>query len=443
MPVPRACAALLACSFAAGVAAGTAASAPPGAAPGPWIGTWAAAPQQPFAGATAHWRDATLRLVVHASAGGGRARVRIANTYGDAPLVIGAAHLARRAAGADIVPASDRTLRFGGAASIAIAPGASALSDPVDLDVPPLADLAVSLYLPRATAATTSHALALQTSYVSRTGDASGAAQFPVGAQIDEWPFLTGIDVQPANPRAATVVAFGDSLVDGDGSSPGANRRFPDVLAARLQAAGAATGVLDEGLIGNRLLRASPAGPGNPLGPAFGDAGVDRFERDVLSQAGVAAVVVRIGSNDIGLAGAIAPASDRPTLAALVAGFRGLVERAHRRGVRVVAMTCPPFEDAAPVPNYWAPDKEPLRLQLNAWLREGGAFDAVVDIDRLLRDPAHPSRLAPAFDSGDHLHPNDAGYATIGAAIPLGVLGLASPERPNRFLRRARPVGAE
>ena len=425
MPDLRAPAALVAAAFAA-----TLAGAAPAPAPELWIGAWAAAPQRPFAGPVAHWRDRTLRLVVHASAGGRRARVRIANTYGDAPLVIGAARLARRVREADVDPASDRVLAFGGAASVTIAPGASALSDPVDLEVPALSDLAVSLYLPRETAATTSHALALQTSYVSRAGDASAAARFPVDARIDSWPFLAGVDVLAAGPKASTVVVFGDSLVDGDGSSPDANRRLSDVLAARLQAAGANVGVLDEGIIGNRLLRASPAGPRNPAGPAFGDAGVDRFERDALAQAGVAAVVVRIGSNDLGLAGTLAPKREMPTLAQLVAGFRGLAERAHRRGVRIVATTCPPFQDATIAPGYGAPAKEPLRRALNAWLLEGGTFDAVVDIDRLLRDPSHPSRLAPAFDSGDHLHPNDAGYAAIGAAMPLDVLGGAA--RPGR-----------
>ena len=430
MHPPRAWAALLAGSIAAAaVAAEPAASAPEAEH---WIGTWAAAPQPAFAGEVPHWRDQTLRLVVHASAGGRRVRVRIANTYGDAPLVVGGAHLARRASGADIVAESDRVLRFGGAASVTIAPGASALSDAADLALPPLSDLAVSLYLPGPTAATTSHALALQTSYLSRPGDASGATRFPVAAELDAWPFVTGVDVVPAEAKASTVVVFGDSFVDGDGSTPDANRRFPDVLAARLQAAGATIGVLDEGLIGNRLLRASPPAPRNPFGAAFGEAGVERFERDVLAQAGVAAVVLRIGTNDLGFAGGIAPSSERPTLAELAAGFRGLAERAHRRGLRVVAMTCPPFEEAAPVPGYWAADKEPLRRQFNTWLLADGAFDAVVDIDGLLRDPSHPSRLAPAFDSGDHLHPNDAGYAAIAKAIPLGVLGVAMPANQLR-----------
>ena len=416
--------ALLACSLVMSLAQAAGAPAPDAAASGAWIGTWAAAPQQPFTGAAGHWRDQTLRLVVHASAGGHGARVRLANTYGDVPLVVGAAHLALRAAGADVVPASDRALRFGGADAVTIAPGASVLSDAVDLDVPPLADLAVSLYLPKPTVGSTSHVLALQTGYVSSAGDASGAAHFPVAGRIDEWPFVTGVDVRPAAGAASTVVLFGDSMVDGDGSSPEANRRLPDALAARLQAAGAHAGVLNEGVIGNRLLRASPAGPRNRLGPGFGDAGVDRFERDVLAQPGVAAVVVRIGTNDIGFAGAFAPEDETPSLEQLVAGYRSLVARARRHGVRVVAMTCPPFEGTTLAPGYWTPAKEPLRLQLNAWLREGGAFDAVVDADRVLRDPAHPSRLLPAFDSGDHLHPGDAGYAALAAAIPLAALGL-------------------
>jgi lysophospholipase L1-like esterase len=298
------------------------------------------------------------------------------------------------------------------------------LSDAVDLDIPPRADLAVSLHLPQPTTGSTSHALALQTGYVSAAGDASGAARFPVAAKIDEWPFLTGVEVLPRAGAASTVVVFGDSMVDGDGSTPESNRRLPDALAARLQAAGVQAGVLNEGIIGNRLLRASPAGPRNRLGPGFGDAGIDRFERDVLAQPGVAAVVLRIGTNDLGFPGAFAPAEELPSFEQLVDGYRALALRARRRGLRVLAMTCPPFEGTTLAPGYWTPAKEALRLQLNAWLREGGAFDAVVDADRLLRDPARPARLRPAFDSGDHLHPGDAGYAALAAALPLAALGL-------------------
>jgi lysophospholipase L1-like esterase len=413
--------ALLACVLAACLARAAPAPAPAPPA-GTWIGTWGAAPQQPFDGDTARWADQTLRLVVHASAAGRGARIQLSNTYGDAPLVIGAAHLALRTAGADVAPASDRTLRFGGLPSIAIPPGASVLSDPVDLEVPALSDLAISLYLPRATAGTTLHSLALQTGYVSPPGDASGSARFPVAATIATWPFVTRVDVLGPADGASTVVVFGDSLVDGDGSTADANRRFTDVLAARLHAAGASTGVLNEGIIGNRLLRPSPAAPRSRCGPAFGDAGLDRFARDALVQPGVAAIVVRIGANDLGFPGAIAPESETPGFDQLVAGYRALASRAHRRGLRIVATTCPPFEGAAPVPGYWAPAKEPLRQRVNAWLRDGRVFDAVVDLDRVLRDPQHPSRLAPAFDSGDHLHPGDAGHAAIAAAIPLRAL---------------------
>jgi lysophospholipase L1-like esterase len=409
------------------LAAFAVAAAPPAPeAPGTWIGTWAAAPQQPFEGETAHWEDQTLRLVVHASAGGAGVRVQVSNAHGDAPLAIGAVHVALRTAGADIAPASDRTLRFLGSPGIVLPPGADATSDPVGLDVPPSSDLAVSLYLPRASAGTTTHSLALQAGYVSRRGDAGGAARFPVAATIAQWPFLTRVDVLAPAP-AATVVVFGDSLVDGDGSTPGANRRFGDALAARLRAAGARVGVVNEGIAGNRLLRPSPAAPRNPYGPGFGDAGVDRFERDALRQPGVAAIVLRIGGNDLGFPGAIAPDAEAPSFEALVEGYRLLAARAHRRGLRIVATTCPPFEDAAPVPGYWAAAKEPLRQRINAWLREAKTFDAVVDLDRLMRDPARPSRLARAFDSGDHLHPGDAGYAAMAAAVPLAALGLGIP----------------
>jgi lysophospholipase L1-like esterase len=394
--------------FSAGPAAATTDPAPQ------WTGTWSAAPQPYMPGALEHFDDRSLRLIVHTSAGGHSVRIRISNAFGRSPLHIGAAHIARRGDGAAIDPLSDRPLRFSGRPDLTLAAGADGLSDPVELEVPERSDLAVSLYLPDPTAAATSHFLAMQTSYVSAgAGDSTGAAAFAVGRTIDSWPFLTGVDVAG---DGGSIVAFGDSLIDGDGSTPDTNHRWPDALAARLPG----TAVLNEGIIGNRLLRDSPRQ--TAFGAALGQAGVTRFARDALGQAGVRCVVVRIGGNDLGFAGALTPAATKPTAADLIAGYRRLIAQAHAAGVRIVGATISPFEHVEVIRGYYSPQKEQVRQQVNAWIRSGGEFDGVIDFDAVLRDPKHPQQLRPDYDSGDHLHPNDTGYAAVAAAVPVGLL---------------------
>jgi hypothetical protein len=251
-----------------------------------WIGTWATAAQPFVPKSLETYRNQSLRLIVHTSAGGTRVRVKISNTYGDGPLLIGGAHVARRTAEAEIDPRSDRMLRFQAESSTTVAAGSMVVSDPVEMDVPALSDLAVSLFLPQRTEAKTSHKMAKQTSYVSpETGDSTAAVKFPVAKTIQSWPFLTAVDVE-ASLDSAAIVAFGSSLTDGDGTTADTNGRWPDVLAERLQKGGAGgkveIGVLNEGIIGNRLLYDSPKGAGNPFGGASGEAGLARFERDVL-----------------------------------------------------------------------------------------------------------------------------------------------------------------
>lgn len=382
-----------------------------------WVGTWAAAPQSALPGAVEHYKGETLRLIVHTSLGGRRVRIRLSNLYGKAPLILGAAHIARRTDAAAIDPSSDRTITFDGRDGVSIAPGSDVLSDPVDLDVRPLSDLAVSLYLLTAVTASTTHILAQQTSYVGR-GDQSGAAQFPVAATITSWPFLIGVDVQ--GPGDA-IVAFGDSTVDGDGSTPDANQRWPDLLAARLQREGRQVGVLNEGMIGNRLLRGSPDRSRKDYGSAFSPSGLRRFARDALDAPGVACVVIRIGSNDFGFPGTLAAASERARIDDMAPAFRELVRQAQQQGVRVIGTTIPPFKNATLAAGYATAAKDDARRQTNAWLRSSGAFDALADVDAVLRDPDHPSQLAARFDSGDHLHPNDAGYAAMADAVAVAV----------------------
>ncbi|HTO88474.1 MAG TPA: SGNH/GDSL hydrolase family protein [Thermoanaerobaculia bacterium] len=242
---------------------------------------------------------------------------------------------------------------------------------------------------------------------------------------ISSWPFLTGVEVD-APPDGAAIVAFGDSWFDGDGSTPDANHRLGDILAERLQrdARGGRFGVVNEGLIGNRLLRDSPREPPSPFGDALGESGLKRFERDALGQPGVKVVIVRFGVNDLGLPGALAPATESVTAADLIAGYRKLVAGAHRQGVRIIGTTIAPFESATTAPGYYTPEKEAVRREVNAWIRGSRDFDGVVDLDRSMCDPDHATRLLPAYDSGDHLHPNDAGYAAAANAIPLPLLGI-------------------
>ena len=392
-----------------------------------WIGTWATAPQPFMPGALEHFQYQSLRLIVHVSAGGKQVRVKISNTYGDQPLVIAGAHIARRSAAAEIDPSTDRRLTFHGQAATTVAAKGLDVSDPVDLEVPALSDLAISIFLPQPTDATTSHLLALQTSYVSTAGDFTGSAKFPVAKTIDSWPFLTGVDVA-ASDRGVAVVALGSSLTDGDGSSLDGNRRWPDVLAERLQKGGGnvAVGVLNEGIIGNRLLTDSPQQKGSPFGAALGQAGLARFERDVLEQAGVRYVIVGLGINDIGMPGALTPASEQVSAESLIAGYRKLIARGHEKGIRVIGSTNPPFENSFlrdPPAKFYTPEKEAVRQKVNDWIRDGGEFDGVIDFDALVRDPGHVTQLLPKYDSGDHLHPNDAGYEASANAISLALFG--------------------
>lgn len=395
-----------------------------------WIGTWATAPQPFMPGRLETFRNQSLRLIVHTSAGGTKVRIKISNTFGDRPLLIGGAHIARRIAAADIDPSSDRTLRFHGHSSAAVPARSIVLSDPVELDVPALSDLAISLFLPKTTEATTSHILAMQTSYVSsQTGNSTAAVKFPVAKTIHSWPFLTGVDVAVSS-RGTAIVAFGSSLTDGDGSTLDANRRWPDVLAERLQKGADCkeVGVPNQGIIGNRLLNNSPQQAGSPFGAALGEAGLTRFERDVLAQAGAMYVIVGLGINDILFPGSLTPLTEKVTAENMISGYRQLIASAHRKGIRVIGTTNPPFENAflvlsetGPPVTFYTPEKEIVREKVNDWIRNSVEFDAVIDFDEVLRDPSHPARLLPAYDSGDHLHPNDAGCIAEGNAVPLAL----------------------
>jgi lysophospholipase L1-like esterase len=406
--------------LAAGLALAATLAVPPGGAMAQnwtaehWVGTWGAGPGgPPLPANTQTFTDQTVRLIVHTSIGGNRVRIRLSNELGSTPLRIGAARIALRAGGADIQAATDRAFTFSGNASITIPPGAPALSDPVDLNVPALSDLAISLYIPGPAGATTIHGTASQTNYVSLPGNFTAAPSLPTLRTILSWPFLTEVDVEGGQAAGgAAIVTLGDSITDGTRSTPDTNKRWPDWLARRLQTVrdpvqgvNSRLGVVNRGISGNRLL-SNP-----PEGSLAGRNILERFDRDVLATAGVRYMTLMIGINDIGNSPDATPIPAEE----LIAGYRQVIARAHAKGIAVFGATLTPFEGAG----YYSPEKEMVRQAVNNWIRSSDEFDAVIDFDRVTRDPAHPARFLPAYDSGDHLHPNDLGYEAMGNAVPL------------------------
>jgi lysophospholipase L1-like esterase len=383
-----------------------------------WVATWGTSPAPPISdqaqmrAAKLELENQTVRQIVHASIGGGTVRIRLSNAYGKSGVEIGAAHIALRAHGSEIVPGSDRVLKFGGRTSVTIPPGAPVLSDPVRLALPPAGDLAISLFIPQRTAATAVHYSSHQTSYIG-TGDLTGSASIRDAATFTSWVFLTGVEVL-APQSASAVVAFGDSITDGSASTPDANRRWSDVLAGRLLLRSSAqVGVSNAGIGGNRILH-------DPGAVQCGLNALARFDRDVLAVAGAKYVIVLEGVNDLGHPGTSAPVSETVSAEDIIAGLEQMIERAHARGIKIFGATITPFEGTK-YPGYFTPEKEAKRKVVNHWIRTSKAFDGVVDFDRAVRDPQHPDRMLEALDSGDHLHPGDAGYKAMGEAIDLAL----------------------
>ncbi len=376
-----------------------------------WIGTWTASPQAPDGAALpVQFENQTLRQIVRTSIGGSVVRIRVSNEFGKTPLVVGGASIARHASGAAIVAGSERQLTFSGQPSITIPAGAPALSDPVRLDVPALGDLAISLYLPDASPAYSAHSLGLNTTYISPAGDYRDAIVMPTAATALSWYFLTGVAVT-APKRSEAIVAIGDSITDGYASTPDANARWPNVLAARLQARRNLDhlAVLNHGISGNRT-QFDLVGPNAQA----------RFDRDVLNAPGVKYVIVLEGINDIGIPGAFGLTSQQVSAERIISGYRQLIARAHEKGLLIFGGTLTPFAGTI-FPGYYTPEGEAKRQTINAWIRSSGEYDAVIDFDKAIRDPSHPTRMLPAYDSGDHLHPNDAGYLAMGTAIDLSL----------------------
>ncbi len=385
-----------------------------------WIVTWGASPSPQLADPAAlskqklTFQNQTVREIVHTSVGGSVVRVRLSNAYGKETVAIGAAHIALRGQESGIVPGTDHALTFSGRASVSIPPNAPVLSDPIKLDVPASADLAISLFLPEAATGAGIHYSAQQTSYIGK-GDMTGAASIAEPDTFTHWVFLTGVDVLSSG-KGATLVAFGDSITDGAASTVDANHRWPNILAARLQAERQTRlmGTLDAGIGGNRILHDASANI------VFGVNALARYDRDVLSQPGVKYVIVLEGINDLGHAGSSAPVSETVSAEDLIAGLTQLATRAHERGIKIFGGTLTPFEGAR-AQGYFTPEKEVKRKAFNDWIRTSKALDGFIDFDKAVQDPQHPDRMMAAYDSGDHLHPNDAGYKKMGESIPLSL----------------------
>lgn len=387
-----------------------------GAAPAAPAAPPAAGPAAPAAGPAggggrgfappATVNNQTLRQVVRTSIGGSKVRVVLSNAFGTAPIQVGGASVALRDKDAAIQPATSRMLFFAGAPTATILAGATLVSDPVDMTLTPLAELAIDVFVPGdlgiSPSPVTTHNGASQTNYVSETGNHVGTASLPTSLRPAAWFLIARVEVTaPANTLA--VVAFGDSITDGARSTPDINNRWPDVLARRLAARkGAGVAVLNAGISGNRV-----------LGDGAGISALARFDKDVLMQTGVTHVVVMEGINDIGLA----RSNPSPSAADLIAGHKQLIERAHARGLKIYGATLTPYEGAA----YFSPEGEAKRQALNEWIRTSGAYDGVIDMDKATRDPAAPTKFLPAYDSGDHLHPGDAGYTAMGEAVDLAL----------------------
>jgi len=402
------------------------------AEPQTWVTTWGASQQIPEpnnALPVDDLRDSTVRQLFHLSVGGPTIRVHVSNAFGTEALHFTSVHIARplSPSSSAIDPISDKALRFAGSADVSVPPGAEFISDPIDYQVAPLLNLAVTFHLDAPPSGQTGHPGSRATSWYVH-GDAVSAASLVDPRHVDHWYQVSAIDVL-APAAAASVVALGDSITNGHGATTNGNDRWTDVLAARLQSAAETrnVGVSNQGIGGNHLLT-------DGLGPNA----LSRFDRDVLAPAGVRWLIVFEGVNDLGgLArnGEVTPAEHNALVARVLAAYQQIISRAHAHGIRVMGATITPYVGS----EYYHPGplSEADRQAVNTWIRAAGNFDAVVDFDAVVRDSQSPDHLLPAYDCGDHLHPSPAGYRAMGEAVPLSWFALApaqtgAPVQPPR-----------
>lgn len=388
-----------------------------------WIATWAASlepadpdPKEPLL----KIEDQTVRERVRVSIGGAEICIRLSNESGSAPLLVGAVTVGTPTDPASVRPSSIQTVTFGGHNSVTIPAGAPVLSDPVAFPVASGAEISISLYFPKRVATPTIHALALKRAVVSQHGDHTRAEKIEGGTE-SESSILVSAVLAPAQPSQRLVVAFGDSITDGDRSTVDADHNWPSDLIRRLgkTSEGSKLAVVNTGVVGNRLLSEG-------FLVSFGASALARFDRDALALPGVTHIVLLEGINDIGFPGAklgesyLADPADVHTPEDLIDAYRQLISRAHAHGIKLIGATITPFEGAT-FPGYYSESKEVFRQTVNRWIRTSGSFDAVIDFDAVLRDPDHPSRLLPRFASQDRIHPNDSGYKAMADAIDLAL----------------------
>lgn len=388
----------------------------PGTASAAWVASWAAAPhaplgtQGPFAAAS--YENVTLTQTIRLSEGGEKVRVRFSNRYGQGPLTIGAARIYRIDDAGNEIAGTSRTLTFGGEGSAVIPRGAPFASDAVALSVPSLSRVKIEFYLPTATGPCTCHLTGTDELTVSPPGNFVGKPYEPA-AKAQFRAFLGVVEVDSAK-ALGTIVAFGDSITDGVGSTPGANRRWPDILANRLQAAGKRWAVANVAISGNRV-----------LSPGMGESALARFDEDVLSLPNVKYMIVFEGVNDIGnrfgvrSGGPQLPGLDQPqiTVEDMIAGYKQLIARAHDKGIKVIGSPIGPYKGAS----YWSEEGEAARQKINDWILNSGAFDATVRLDTAFADPADPRQMREGYHMGDHLHGSDAGLKAVGESIDLAL----------------------
>lgn len=379
-----------------------------------WSGSWATS-QMPVDASNkidpTLLQDATLRQTIRVSAGGHLIRLRLSNAFGTAPLRISGVHVARAVASgqAVIIPTTDRAVTFNGLESVTIPAGAEYISDPVAFDLVPVSDVAITIHLKDVTVVQTGHPGSRTTSYIL-PGRHLSDTDVPGANKMDRWYLISALDV--ADMPGMSIAILGDSITDGHSTTTNGNDRWTDILSARLNTGSAkATGILNFGIGGNRILN-------DGLGPNA----MSRVTRDVLGQSGVRTLIVFEGVNDLGTLTREAPVSDdahAALVARLIGAYKQIILMAHAHGIKVIGATILPYGGS----DYYHPtaENEKDRLALNAWIRARGNFDAVIDFDALLRDPAHPERLAPAYDSGDHIHPSPAGYRVMGLGVPLEI----------------------
>jgi lysophospholipase L1-like esterase len=382
-----------------------------------WTGTWSVSPQS----SSTTFAQQTLRQIVHTSISGTAARIQLSNVFGTQPVTIADIHIAQRSTGSSIVAGSDVPVTFGGQPSTTVAVGDLAVSDSIAFPVTALSDVSISMYIPEPVASATSHQLGLQTNYVA-SGDVSGDATLTNPQTNGSYYFLVNLDVQ--NPAATgAVAALGASITDGYTSTSDANERWPNDLASRLLGAGLTVGVLNQGISGNDLLT-----------DGAGQSALHRFSRDVLSQPGVQWVIVSDDPiNDLG-------SSNPPAADQLIAGLQQLIASAHQSGLKYLCSTLTPFEGAA----YWTPTGETGREAINAFVRSSSSgCDGIVDQDTATHNPAAPTEYLPAYDSGDHLHPNDLGYQAIANCVDLTLFDVGAPPEDGGSVTDATADAAE